>query len=154
MPTIDVESDVYEALKAHAVPFEDTPSSVLRRVLRLAGDPSATARGGPTAARRAAVGSILPEGEYAEPILRALIEAGGSAPAKEVTDRVGELLEGRLTEQDRRPNRSGEIRWRNRTAFARLRLVERGLLIRGSRRGVWEISDLGRREARDAGKHP
>jgi hypothetical protein len=90
------------------------------------------------------VGSILPEREYERPILRSLVEMGGSASAKAVTDRVGELLDSRLTLTDRETNRSGEVRWRNRAAFARLRLVERGLLRSDSRRGVWEISPGGR----------
>ena len=145
MPSIDVDAEVYDELKLRAVPFEDTPNSVLRRELGLDdGWASKTARGGPTRATRAAVGSILPEGEYEQPILRALVDAGGSAPAKAVTDRVGELLAPRLTAADRELNRSGEVRWRNRVAFSRLRLVERGLLCRGSRRGVWEISPEGR----------
>jgi len=149
MPSIDVDVQVYEALKTLAVPFEDTPNTVLRRELGLDGRPiSRTARGGPTSVRRATVGSILPESEYEQPILQALDEAGGSASARAVTDRVGELLESVLTTADREPNRSGEVRWRNRAAFARLRLVERGLLVRGSRRGIWEISPEGQRALR------
>jgi Mrr N-terminal domain len=150
MPTIEIDTDVYDALKTLAVPFEDTPNSVLRRELKLGGRPaSRTARGGPTRAQRATVGSILPEREYEIPILRALVEAEGSASASDVTDRVGELLGSRLTQTDREANRSGEVRWRNRAAFARLRLVERGLLLSSSRRGLWEISPAGR-EALDA----
>lgn len=145
MPTIEIDTDVYDVLKALAVPFEDTPNSVLRRELKLDTPPkSKTARGGPTRTQRATVGSILPEREYERPILRALIEAGGTASARDVTDRVGELLNTQLTETDQQMNRSGEVRWRNRAAFARLRLVERGLLVSGSRRGVWEISQAGR----------
>jgi hypothetical protein len=146
MPSIEVDTQVYDALKTLAVPFEDTPNSVLRRELKLDDDDATfrTARGGATKARRAVVGSILPEGEYEQPILSALVEAGGSASARAVTDRVGELLGTRLTSADHELNRSGEVRWRNRAAFARLHLVERGLLVKGSRRGVWEISSAGR----------
>jgi hypothetical protein len=146
MPTIEVDTDVYDALKALAVPFEDTPTTVLRRELKLVSGSrsSRTARGGSTRAQRATVGSIIPEREYETPILRALVEAGGSASARAITDRVGDLLDSRLTPTDREANRSGEVRWRNRTAFARLRLVERGLLLSGSRRGLWEISPAGR----------
>jgi hypothetical protein len=152
MPAIDVDRDVYDALQALAIPFEDTPTSVLRRLLALDTTSSPTARGGNTSARRATVGSILPEGEYEQPILRALVEAGGSDSARSVTDRVGEILSGRLTPDDMRTNRSGEIRWRNRTAFARLRLVGRGLLRDDSRRGVWEITDEGRAAAKSGGE--
>ena len=65
-------------------------------------------------------------------------------PAREVTMRVGELVDDRLTDLDREQLESGAIRWENRVQFARLRLVDRGLLKKGSPRGVWEISDEGR----------
>ena len=34
-PTVRVDEEVYEQLKAHAEPFVDTPNSVLRRLLGL-----------------------------------------------------------------------------------------------------------------------
>ena len=148
MPTIEIDAQVYRALKTLAVPFEDTPNSVLRRELKLDDSPAFEDEREPARARRAVVGSILPEGEYEAPILAALVEAGGSESAKVVTDRVGELLGARLTPTDRELNRSGEVRWRNRTAFARLHLVQRGLLLRGSRHGLWEISPAGRQALR------
>ncbi|PZS39108.1 MAG: hypothetical protein DLM62_10070 [Pseudonocardiales bacterium] len=148
MPTIEVSDTVYQALKERAIPFEDTPNSVLERLLNDPGE-----QRGDGAARipppgRAAVGTLLPEGDYQLPILRALIEAGGRAPAGQVTDRVGELLEGQLTERDHDCLRSGDIRWRIRTAFARLTLVRRELLADGSPRGIWEITQQGREHAR------
>src|SRR4051812_41831521 len=39
---------------------------------------------------------------------------------------------------------TGEVRWRNRTRFARLRMKERGLLSDMSPRGIWEMTDAGR----------
>jgi len=35
MPTIRIDDDVYSWLRAQAVPFEDTPNSVLRRIAQL-----------------------------------------------------------------------------------------------------------------------
>jgi restriction system protein len=93
---------------------------------------------------RAAVGTILPESEYELPLLRALVEADGSGPAARIIDRVGELLDGRLTELDLQRHRTGEVRWRNRTAFTRYKLVQRGPMDAGSRRGIWAITDAGR----------
>jgi hypothetical protein len=40
MPTIRVDSEVFAELQGEAVPFKDTPNSVLRRLLRL--DPQAS----------------------------------------------------------------------------------------------------------------
>lgn len=86
----------------------------------------------------------MPESEYEIPILRFLEERGGRAPSREVVEAVGEALDGKLTELDRQELKSGDIRWENRTAFVRLRLVERGELVKKSPRGTWEITDRGR----------
>ena len=90
-------------------------------------------------------GSLLPEEVYELPILRALDELGGRGPASEVIERVGKLLENELTPEDRLKIASGLVRWKNRTQFVRLALIKSGDLKRGSPRGVWEISDQGRR---------
>jgi len=85
----------------------------------------------------------LPESEYEIPILQALKEAGGRAPATEVIDRVGALLEGRIQPPDWETLDSGMVRWKNRVQFVRLALVKSGDMKRDSPRGVWEISDQG-----------
>ena len=170
--TIVVDERVYEHLKDQAEPFADTPNSVLRRLLGLGPSqedetetesasgnvgvepgtrrsgqlkPLRRQRSGARATRtRAPAGSLLPEEEYHVPILRVLVEAGGSAPAAEIIEMVGKELDGRLTDMDRLPLQSGGSRWRSRMQFARLRLIERGLMARNSPRGTWTISEAGR----------
>ncbi len=166
-----MDDEVYEFLKSQAEPFVDTPNSVLRRLLGLAPtddpdtDSAVAARGtGGTQARsggpsvqlrrsrsgygrrpvRAPSGSLLPSREYTRPVLQALVDAGGSAPAAVIVEVVGKHLGDRLTELDRGPLQSGEVRWKNRTQFARLRLVQRGLLAKDSPPGTWEITEEGR----------
>ena len=58
-------------------------------------------------------------------------------------DIVGRLLDHRLQAVDREKLASGDVRWRNRTQFVRLRLIEQGDLKKGSPRGLWELSDQG-----------
>lgn len=150
-PAIETDDDVFEVIKQHAEPFVDTPNTVLRRLL---GIDQVNTRPGPTpagtrkGAGRAAPGTLLPESEYEMPILRYLDERGGRAPSREVVEAVGKALGGKLTELDKQPLKSGDIRWENRTAFVRLRLVERGELVKKSPRGTWEISDKGRERLR------
>jgi hypothetical protein len=94
---------------------------------------------------RAPKGSLLDERAYWKPILEILASSdGGRAPAREVVDRVGEVVDERLTPLDREQVSSGGLRWHTRVMFARLRLKDAGLLKRDSPRGVWEISDAGR----------
>jgi hypothetical protein len=154
---VTVDQDVFEAVQRHAIPLVDDFNSALRRLLGLDGEgdtgapapkprppsPGRSARGAGIGTR-AAPGSILPEGDYWVPILRALDEMGGSGAAADVTDRVGQFLAEELRDRDHEYNATGEIRWRNRTAFARNSMKDRGLLSRTSPRGVWEMTDEGR----------
>jgi hypothetical protein len=144
MNKIEIDDEVFSRIKAEAEPFTDTPNSVLRRKYGL---DAAKAK-----AARAPQGSILPEDEYEVPILKALTERGGSAHAKEVVDAVGEILGDRLTEKDREPLKSGDLRWRNRTAFVRMTLKNKGQLKDDSPRGVWELTEAGKARAEGGGE--
>ncbi len=174
MPNIRVDRDVYKLLQERAQPFVDTPNSVLRRLLNLdppamltrsgsSQEQLVSKSGAPRAKRRSPgltrfpasrtrkrthrstpVGPLLPEDEYVVPLLTALAERGGSAPARELVETVGGKLDGKLTEADREKIASGAVRWQNRLQFVRLRLVEEGLLAKDSPRGIWALTDAGR----------
>lgn len=93
---------------------------------------------------RPARGSLLPEQAYEEPLLQALVAAGGSAPASSLIEQVGVALADQLTDADRESLDSGLIRWKNRVQFVRLKLVQAGQMKKESPRGVWEITQPGR----------
>jgi hypothetical protein len=175
MPTIRVDDEVYDLLKDTAEPFVDTPNSVLRRLVGLpvrnatdvADDQRALTRPRPDkpiqkvrrarrrprssedkrARQRAPKGTLLPEVEYELPILKVLAERGGRAPAGEVIEALEQYLDGQLTKLDRERIGSGGVRWRNRAQFVRLALIKKGELASDSQRGVWELTDAGRRRA-------
>jgi restriction endonuclease Mrr len=67
----------------------------------------------------------------------------GSAPSNDVVDALEEQMKDALTPRDFERLESGEVRWRNRARFARLRMKEQGLLSDSSHRGVWEITSMG-----------
>ena len=94
---------------------------------------------------RAKTGTILNESAYELPMLEILSEHGDRAGAREVLDELETRLSGQLTEVDRQQLASGDVRWRNRAQFVRLRLVEQGDMVKDSPRGIWEISEQGRR---------
>jgi hypothetical protein len=173
-PTIRIDDEVFDELKKHAEPFVDTPNTVLRRLLGLGEGVeresrqadldfpavklavAAESKGGRVTRRRgrrtkavrpprARTGSILPEATYEVPVLEIISEHGGRAPAREVLDELGKRLRDRLTDVDHEKLVSGDVRWRNRAQFVRLRLVEQGDMVKDSPRGVWEISEQGRR---------
>jgi hypothetical protein len=165
MPTqIEIDQEVWAELQRRAVPLVDTPNTVIRALLglELNGDRPATAapnrvssprsrrrtsKRRRTGGSRAPAGSLLPESEYELPILRALVEMNRRAPTREVVDRVGEMISDRLTDLDKEVLASGDIRWRNRVQFTRLKMVEDGLLAKNSPRGTWEITDAGVKRA-------
>ena len=166
LPPID--DDVFAALQDETEPLIDDINSVLRRLLNLpsrggigsaAEHPDGTSasimpepqkrkrgrRGKPRGKKpqRAPRGVTLPESDYELPVLRALAALGGRAAASEVVDRVGELVDGELKELDHERLGSGEVRWRNRVPFVRLKLIQAGELVKESPRGIWELTELG-----------
>lgn len=171
MSQIDVDDDVLEHLKANAEPFVDTPNTVLRRLLgidgRTAVKETGTSRQAQTrkshdvqargkrknvkpARTRAASGTLLPEERYETPMLRALVEAGGQAPYREIVDAVGRELKDDLLPADFESLNSGAIRWQSRLQFVRLRLIERGFLDKDTPRGIWGITEAGRQALKEA----
>lgn len=78
------------------------------------------------------------------PVLRALIELGGSAKTAAVLDRVGELLADRLNEFDRQRLSGGrKIRWRNTAQWVHNTLKKEGLVRPGTAKGIWQITLAG-----------
>jgi Mrr N-terminal domain len=149
MQTIDLRDATFTRLLQRVRSFDDTADLVIERMLdateeqELSEEHKVVATGvgrGP----RAAPGSILPEKDYWPALLLVLVERGGRAPANDVIEEVGKRLADKLLPRDWEELAIGEIRWRNRVRFARLRLKERGMLRADSSRGVWEITDAGR----------
>jgi len=128
--------------------FEDSADDVIQRLLdhfEQDGDPVDSTPGVRAATRRAPPGSILSEGEYWLPLLDTIAAAGGELPASDAIEEVGRRLRGRFTPRDYESLDQGGVRWKNRVRFARLRLKEQGLLDPAAPRGVWRITDEGRR---------
>ncbi len=141
MHTIHVSDATYRELLARAESFEDTPEDVIVRLLGTRMSPATSTEAG---GKRATPGSILPEKAYWRPILAIIDEAGGSMAATDVIEAVWGRLHTQMTPRDLERQRLGEMRWRNRVRFARLRLKDRGLLSDTSPRGIWEITEEGR----------
>lgn len=143
---VPLDDDVFAELQSRATPLVDDVNSVLRRALGMPAPPAAI----PGKPRHAAKGA-LPDDDFEEPLLRVLVELGGAGPTKLVIDQVGKLLADRLSDADRAAlTSSKEPRWRNRVQFARLSLIKTGHMIKGSPRGYWEISNLGRKRVGDS----
>ncbi|NLG06014.1 MAG: hypothetical protein GX567_19625 [Clostridia bacterium] len=92
-------------------------------------------------------GMRTPEQEFRVPLLKVLMDKGGSASMREVLDELEKRMQGILKDVDYNPLPSDPdtIRWRNTAQWSRQAMVNEGLLKKNSPRGIWEISDEGRK---------
>ncbi|MBK8914756.1 MAG: winged helix-turn-helix domain-containing protein [Phycisphaerales bacterium] len=92
-------------------------------------------------------GVRTPEAAYYQPILTVLSRMGGTGKVAETLEQVKQLMKPVLKDVDFQPLASGpdNPRWRNAAQWARNSMIKEGFLKADSPRGVWEISDTGRR---------
>ncbi len=93
-------------------------------------------------------GEITSQEDYCPYLLEVLDEMGGSGKTSAVIDAVGEKMEGVLKPKDYEVHNSKgqQIRWRNTVQWARNFMVnDDGRMKSNSPRGIWEISDKGRK---------
>ncbi|MFF5922971.1 winged helix-turn-helix domain-containing protein [Streptomyces flavochromogenes] len=78
-------------------------------------------------------------------LLATLGEMGGAGSKRSVLRRIEERYGSQLTETDHLPQPSnGEVKWENRTAWQRNRMVKAGLLKPYERHGdPWELTPAG-----------
>jgi hypothetical protein len=145
MQPIELSDHTYRRLLQHVESFGDTPESVIERLLDTAENPPSGQTDKPKTASRPADGDLLPESQYWLPILQILVEHDGKAKGRDVIAALENRLGSRFTARDRDRLGMGEVRWKNRARFARLRMKELGLVSSDSQRGVWEITEEGRR---------
>lgn len=89
--------------------------------------------------------------DFEDPILESLVELGGSGSVREVLALVEAKMHTRLRKGDYEPipSDSRVIRWSNTTQWARQNLVATGYLLASTSRGIWEISETGRKRLAD-----
>ena len=143
MKSIRIDDEVWEFIKSHAEPLEDTPNSVLRRVLRLPKRDSKS-ESSTSQDNRASLNQLLPKSEYTAPILEAIVELGGLAKAGDVIARLETSLASKLTERDLEETPRAGTRWKTKARSYRYDLIRQGLLARNSPFGYWTITDQGR----------
>jgi len=91
-------------------------------------------------------GLRTPEEKFILPILEALIELGGEAHARDVLERVHAKMKNILNTYDYEDlSSNNQKRWENTTQWVKYKMVEEGLLDRNVPRGVWRITEKGRK---------
>jgi len=90
--------------------------------------------------------SATPLWAYFQPILKALVQAGGECRRSDLEPRVERLLGSEMPPGDRATTRRGAERWRVMVRRARRHLASEGWIENG-RGPIWRITDAGRRAA-------
>ena len=155
--TIRIEDDVYEALQRLAKPFDDTPNSVIKRILEPLGvlqEPDAVLTESRAVAKetpkRVGRGHLTPSRVFDAWLLHILwTKFGGKAAKTDATEAVMRALEehGLLREADYEKVSTGETKAENAIAWGRNRLKDAGLLERNSQWGTWVLSKAGQEKA-------
>lgn len=156
MPVIRIGEETWERLKKWAEPLVDTPDDALRKVLDAADghlmrskvaspkvdEVQSSAHFSDEKPQR---GKKIPQQAFNDPILESLYELGGRGHTSEVLARVGHKMKHLLGDYDHQALPSGDIRWQKTANWARYWLTKRGFLKAESERGVWELTEQGKK---------
>ena len=148
MPVMRVSDVTWDRLKSHARPFEDKPEDIVNLALDALDEKLGKVT--PKPAKKRAVykgegGRKLPQKEFRAPLLKTLHELGGTANVSEIHKVMEKKLAPLLSEADYQPVSTGDPRWWNAVCWERSNLAKEGLILRDSERGVWTLSDKGKR---------
>jgi hypothetical protein len=147
MPVIRISDSTFTRLQAHARPLEDTADDVVRLALdalermKGAGD---NVMSMPKQKKVRHRGNKTPQRDFRIPLMRVLLDLGGSAEVQVIRKKLLPVMRDRLTADDYQPVATGDERWWNAACWERSNLVKEGLFRDDSPRGVWELSDKGR----------
>lgn len=157
MPVIRITDNVMKILKQFAIPFEDTPNTVLQRILndyiklksKEDGCLKVESGGDKMPVDKESRDNLLIKlsyraEKYGRWIYEALTLRGGSAEAKWVISHIEKTHIKELSEEELGDLICGVQRSTKNTNFARLELKEHGLLNKYAPHGIWELTEKGK----------
>lgn len=144
MPVIRISDATFARLQSHARPLEDTAEDVVRLALDALDKLKGVKAEPPKPKKPRRRGNKTPQRDFRLPLMKVLLELGGTADVKDIREKMLPAMKSRLTQDDYEPVSTGEERWWNAVCWERSDLVKEGLFRDDSPRGVWELSDEGR----------
>lgn len=148
--TIRIDDDVYEGLKKIADPFEDTPNTVIRKLLMRQGlidkKPKVTL---PSKSERK---NITPQAVYEEWLVHILWkEFDGKTTKKEATKATIKAMQEMniLKDVDFKPVSTGDPRAENLIAWGMSNQKKQGFIKSNSPIGIWELTEKGIEKAKN-----
>ena len=146
MKVIRIDNDVWKLLKEKAIPLEDNPNSVLRRLLGIDQRREKSPIRKQNRKKRLSPGSGRTDQKmFLQPILEVLRDLNGEASVSEIFKRLEVKMKQQLKSVDFEPLKSGQIRWKNTAQWARNELAAEGFLEKNIQRGIWQLSSKGKK---------
>lgn len=142
MPVVRISEELFREIQKCAEPLVDDFESALWKALKIAKPNQPTSHERTTPIVK---GDITPQKMFWAPVLESLVEQGGEAPAQKVIEQVEIKMKNQLQPRDYEPNRDGTSRWTKGVHFQRLAMVHEGLLAKNTPRGIWRITEQGKR---------
>lgn len=152
---IRIDNDVYENLKKMAEAFEDTPNTVIRKLLffyQSSMNQNIKITEKPRQSNRMRKGNLTIQKVYEEWLIYVLWnEFKGRANKVDITKATISNMQkrGLLKEVDFEKVSTGETRAENKIAWGRNRLKEEGFISLHSPAGVWELTEEGIQKAKN-----
>jgi len=145
MPVIRVSDEVMKILKKFAIPLEDTPDSVLRRILKeyvriqnaMKGKLDENSKRSTLVKKWSLIGKS--KQRYAKWIVVSLESRGGRGRSRELMVDIEKMFGNEFGEEEREPLKSGQPRWMKNVNSARGEMVKQGLL-KKTKYGIWELA--------------
>ena len=145
MPVIRVSDEVMKILKNFAIPLEDTPDSVLRRILKeyvriqnaMKGELDENSKRSTLVKKWSLIGKS--KQRYAQWIVVSLESRGGRGRSRELMVDIEKMFGNEFSEGERETLKSGQPRWMKNANSARGEMVQQGLL-KKTKYGIWELA--------------
>jgi len=84
---------------------------------------------------------LTPRNTLIRAIVQVMEEMGKSGHKREIHNRLEDVLEGVLNSEDYEIDSSGQVTWHHQVDWARMYMVQVGILKNDSPRGIWELSE-------------
>ncbi len=148
MPVIRISDATWTRLQSHVTrPFEEKPEDVVNLALDALDEKRGRARAAPSEApiaRKRAAGKKLPQKQFRAPLMKVLLELGGSAHVSKIRSIMLSKMAPMLSDADYEMVSTGDPRWWNAICWERADLVREGLFAKDDERGVWSLTEKGK----------
>jgi hypothetical protein len=153
-PVVRISEQTWERMQQYAKPLVDTPDSVINAALDALDAASGEIKkpknilAAITEQSRQQKGELTPQRDFRRPLLNILLQLGGKASTTDIRNSLQKRLVKSFKAGDLEQVSSGEIRWWNAVCWERADLIRENLFREDSPRGIWELTEQGKKEAR------